>query len=830
MTRPQTPRADSTASEDQAERLLFSLSSLSEIGGLFTSETDFEKVAEAALRGVMGAVAASCGALLIFDGGCLRPLASRGIRRHLLPPVEVDETLRSLLTEAPAPLLLGRPGTWPGPLKPCAGAIRRLRACVWVPLSVRGGLLGVLSLGEKFLRAPYDTGDLQLLWTVGHPLSVGLYNHRLVAEVRGANFQLNRRVVELETLYDVGLTLSASLQVEEVIEEVLSQAVGILDARGGFLFLKDEKTGRFLLAHQVGLRRERVLTQPWMRRRVERVLRSGRPLRLGPGDVPAEAGIVHAAIAPVGELGAVGVVDKETRKEVQAFSEADVHLLELMGQQAGAALANARLYRDILGVKNYTQNILSSVGNGVISTDLRGRIAQVNPSVGRIFGGDEKLLGRSCARVFRRCGCRGVAEAAEASLRDGKGRQVDGERVKGSGVTLNARITALRNEGGEVQGLVIALEDLTEAMRLRAMFSQYASDQVVDLLLNRRTPPALGGERRDVTVLFVDMRGSTALLRRIGPEEMVALLNDCFARLNEVIFQHNGTLNKYTGDGFLVVYGAPVAFPDDRERAVRTALAMRDEMARFNRARGEPLGLAFGIARGKVVAGNVGSLRRMEYTVIGPAVVLASRFCDAARAGQIWVERDVYEELKGRFDFAHLGRQRFKGIEPVDVYEVLGPRGTRRRAGSKKDGRAMEEKYKKMEKKVDLTIPMVPEMELAASKTAEAVGEFMGLEEEKISEVKMALIEACINAFEHSQSKDRRVAITFDIGEEELTVRITDKGQGFDPKRAREESVKRRERRESRRGWGLTIMEGLMDEVKVQSDENGTVITMVKRR
>ena len=822
-----------TTSEDQAERLLFSLASLCEIGDLFASETDFRKVAEAALRGIMGVVAVPHGALLVYDeeAGCLRRLAVRGIRRGP-PHVEVSEALRTFLAKAREPLALGRVEAWPGVLKPCAETIRQLRAQVWIPLVVRRDLLGVLSLGEKFLGETYRDEDLDLLWTIGRHLSVGLYNQRLIAEGREANFQLNRKVVELETLYDVGLTLSASLQIEEVIEEVLLRAVGIVDARAGFLFLKDERAGHLGLAHQIHLNEGQcaALREPSVRRRMGRVMKSRRPLHLGPGDLPAGLGGEYAAVVPVGDLGFLGVVDKESRKGVQPFSEADAHLLELVGQQAGAALANARLYRSVLEVRNYNQNILSSIGSGVISTDLQGRIVHVNSSGTRIFGGGEALHGKSAVRFFRQCGCRGIAEAVEASLRDGEERQVDNEQAVERGITLNARITALRRERGEVQGLVIALENLTEEMRIRAMFKQYASDQVVDLLLTRKTPPALGGEERDATILFVDIRGSTALLGRIGAEEMVARLNDCFSRLNEIIFENNGTLSKYTGDGFMVVYGAPISFPDDTERAVRTALAMRDEMARFNRKLEEPLGLAFGISRGRVLAGNIGSLRRMEYTLIGPAVVLASRFCDAAKAGQIWVERNIFEKLKDRFDFAYLDRQRFKGLEPVDVYEVLGLRGSRRRSGLKKDGQTMEDRSKKAEKKVDLTIPMVPEMELAASRTAEAVAEFMGLEKEKIEEIKMALIEACINAFEHSQSKDRRVFISFDIGDQGLTIRITDKGQGFDPEHAREEVVKRRERKESRRGWGLKIMEGLMDEVEIQSDESGTILTMVKRR
>ena len=138
----------------------------------------------------------------------------------------------------------------------------------------------------------------------------------------------------------------------------------------------------------------------------------------------------------------------------------------------------------------------------------------------------------------------------------------------------------------------------------------------------------------------------------------------------------------------------------------------------------------------------------------------------------------------------------------------------------------MEEKPKD----VDLVIPMIPEMELTATKAAEGVGQFMGLARDQIEEIKMALIEACINAIEHSQSKDGRISIGFDIGDDELTIQISDRGHGFDLEAAREELHKRRASGESRRGWGLTIMQELMDKVEVESGEQGTTITMVKRR
>lgn len=131
---------------------------------------------------------------------------------------------------------------------------------------------------------------------------------------------------------------------------------------------------------------------------------------------------------------------------------------------------------------------------------------------------------------------------------------------------------------------------------------------------------------------------------------------------------------------------------------------------------------------------------------------------------------------------------------------------------------------------VELIIPMIPEMELTASKTAEAVGDFMGLDRDRIDEIKLALIEACINAFEHSKSADRRVSIHFEIGAEAVTIRISDKGQGFDLSHVQQQLDARHAGGRQARGWGLKIMEGLMDEVRVESGPVGTTITMVKRR
>ena len=130
---------------------------------------------------------------------------------------------------------------------------------------------------------------------------------------------------------------------------------------------------------------------------------------------------------------------------------------------------------------------------------------------------------------------------------------------------------------------------------------------------------------------------------------------------------------------------------------------------------------------------------------------------------------------------------------------------------------------------VDLTIPMLPNMELPATTVAESLGVFMGLDVDKIEEVKIALIEGCINAFEHSKSEDGRIDISFQINERGLTVAINDGGHGFDLEEAKRRIRDRREKGLPR-GWGLTLIEELMDELEIDSTDKGTLITMTKYR
>ena len=131
---------------------------------------------------------------------------------------------------------------------------------------------------------------------------------------------------------------------------------------------------------------------------------------------------------------------------------------------------------------------------------------------------------------------------------------------------------------------------------------------------------------------------------------------------------------------------------------------------------------------------------------------------------------------------------------------------------------------------IELVIPIMPSMELAASKTAQAVADYLDLDEEKTAEVTMALIEACINAFEHGKSRDNNVYIRFILQEEALIIEIKDKGKGFDSTKVEVPDIEKKIHSQRKRGWGLQLMRELMDDVVIDSGVDGTTITMTKKR
>ena len=208
----------------------------------------------------------------------------------------------------------------------------------------------------------------------------------------------------------------------------------------------------------------------------------------------------------------------------------------------------------------------------------------------------------------------------------------------------------------------------------RHALERFMSSVVVEKILASPDEIRLGGENQIATILFADIRGFTRLSERLPPQNVVGLLNEYFSEMTDLIFDNGGTLDKYLGDGIMALFGAPWPKPDDAQRAVITASAMQRALVALNhqwQARGqEPLQMGVGINTGQVTAGNIGCSKRMDYTVIGDAVNLASRLCTHAAAGQILISEPTFREVGS--PALRLESIRVKGkAAPVEVYEVL---------------------------------------------------------------------------------------------------------------------------------------------------------------
>jgi len=216
-----------------------------------------------------------------------------------------------------------------------------------------------------------------------------------------------------------------------------------------------------------------------------------------------------------------------------------------------------------------------------------------------------------------------------------------------------------------------------EKKRIKSIFQRYVSSQVVEELLASPDKVVLGGRRKEVTVLFADIRNFTSIASHMAPEEVVSILNEFFTMITEVIFKYQGTLDKYIGDAVMAIYGAPIKEENHAEKALRAALETQERMELLGRRlleRGiEPIKIGIGINTGEAVIGNIGSLQRMEYTAIGDSVNLASRLEEVAKSDQILISESTYQVVKDIVKARALEPMAIAGkTELIQVYEVLG--------------------------------------------------------------------------------------------------------------------------------------------------------------
>jgi class 3 adenylate cyclase len=228
--------------------------------------------------------------------------------------------------------------------------------------------------------------------------------------------------------------------------------------------------------------------------------------------------------------------------------------------------------------------------------------------------------------------------------------------------------TQLRRKNADLQR---QLDDLNAKMAV--LVRHYLPHQVAEQLLKEPGLPSLGGTRQEVTILFVDLRSFTPLAESLPPDKLINILNRYLSAIAETAQAHEGTLDKFMGDGAMILFNAPLPQPDHVARAVRAALDIKAVVEGLTvLPEDQRLSLSIGIHTGDAVVGNIGSRELMNYTAIGDTVVLAKRLQETAESGQILVSEEVYRQVKDIVATEEVGIITVKGrIEPVHAYNIL---------------------------------------------------------------------------------------------------------------------------------------------------------------
>lgn len=191
---------------------------------------------------------------------------------------------------------------------------------------------------------------------------------------------------------------------------------------------------------------------------------------------------------------------------------------------------------------------------------------------------------------------------------------------------------------------------IAREQKFREVYDKYLSTKIIEKIMGQNLDVALGGKQQVVTVLFLDIRGFTAMAEKMSAKTMIQTINRFFGKITDIIFEYDGMLDKYLGDGLLAVFGAPITAKDDPIRAVYAALkiikTVKKSFTSIKENYGKPLQVGIGINTGHVVAGNVGSSKRMDYTVIGDAVNIAYRLEKTAGPQEIVMSEETYKKVK----------------------------------------------------------------------------------------------------------------------------------------------------------------------------------------
>ena len=560
------------------------------------------------------------------------------------------------------------------------GYVTKTILCVPIR-TIKGEIIGVAqALNKKAGR--FTKAEQKLLEAMTAQAAIALQSTQFVERMK----QFRQKEMEF---FNVVSDVTAEIDLGALLQKVMSEATRMLNAERATLFLNDEKTNELFSKVGLGLAAEEIRLPNHLgiagavftSRQTLNIPYAYADLRFNPA-FDKKTGFFTRSILCVPVINKDGKIIGVTQvlnKRGGPFTAEDESRLKAFTAQVSIALENAKLFDDVQNMKNYSESMLESMSNGVITLNEDERIVTCNAAGLRILQlAPKAILQRKAADFFT--GPNGwIIEKIRHVEEIGKPDVImDAEaEFGGTRVSVNLTLLPLVSTAKKKLGSMIIIDDITSEKRMKSTMSRYMDPGLADQILEGGEE-ILGGKSTVATVLFSDIRGFTTLTEELGAKGTVSLLNEYFTIMVDCIQKEGGMLDKFIGDAIMAAFGVPIPHEDDEDRAVRAAIGMIRALQVWNRQRAnegkKPVEMGVGLNTDTIVSGNIGSPKRMDYTLIGDGVNLASRLeslCKQYHAS-ILISENTVRRLKGTYRIREVDRVQVKGkTQSVEVYEVL---------------------------------------------------------------------------------------------------------------------------------------------------------------
>ena len=559
----------------------------------------------------------------------------------------------------------------------------RTRTIACAPLrTVAGSWIGAIEVLNKAEGELFTAHDLQLLDAISRQASESLQRTLLLEQ------QLQERSREAEFM-DVVSDLSGEIKLGSLLERIIGTVTRMLNAERSTLFLNDARTAELYTEIGEGLGATKIrfpnhlgiAGTVFTTGHTVNIPHAYADLRFNPS-FDRQTGFFTRSIlcTPlVNKQGQVIGVTQALNKRGGVFSDDDAARLKAFTAQLAVALENAKLFDDVQTMKNYAESILESMSSAVVTIGDDDVVRTANQAACRIFRcRDTQLIGQpwgaflGASNAWLEQRVAAVRESGEAW------NLMDAELQVGDAPTsANITVMPLMDARSGPMGAMVMVEDITDEKRMKGTMARYMDPVIADELM-RGGAEQLGGVESVATVLFSDIRSFTTLTESLGAQGTVSLLNQYFTLMVDCLQQEGGMLDKFIGDAIMAIFGLPRAAEGDEDRAVRAGIAMLQQLEHFNHRRADqgqpPVAIGLGLHTDAVVSGNIGSPKRMNYTVIGDGVNLAARLESACKfyGARMLISDSTAQRLRGTYRMREADRVVVKGkTEPVVIHELL---------------------------------------------------------------------------------------------------------------------------------------------------------------